>query len=366
MRHRLGLIGTLLGLLVAACSTGGTQPSTSALAPTTTTPVSTTAAPATSTTVPATTTTPSTTTTSSPTTTTTPENPRPFCSTDDAACLASSLHGDEWLTERVTGGTYGFIVRQIGGDTVASLNPEHAFYPASSVKVIHHLHAIRWITTEPNPEEASATAIPVYDDTCAGAGNARTEPLGDLLDLMMRLSDNPATNAVQDFFGLEALNLTAQAAGMDSTLLAHRFACGGPANDPANRSTVADLAGLYSGVGSEALVDAVGVDLLRSFMLQDHWPALDRVITEEAGDLDVDVDAFTAATELIYKAGWWETNLSVGSLLTLPECAGAPQYAAAAFVDAADAVTDGFNVADVIPEVLRTEIRKAVEACAEQ
>lgn len=74
------------------------------------------------------------------------------------------------------------------------------------------------------------------------------------------------------------------------------------------------------------------------------------------------LEAFRAGMSLIYKAGWWETNLSVAGLLRLPACPGDPPwaYAFAVFVDEADAVAAGFEVSEVVPVVLAAEIRGAL------
>jgi len=366
MCRRLVVLIALGSLMAAACSSTGVEPLVTA--PTATTVASTTTARPATTTSTTTASTTTATTAPPPTTSTTvaPPPPGPACAPDDAGCATASLAGETWLAARVTGGTFGFAVIEVGGATTASLNPQHVFYPASSVKAIHHLHAVRWVTAQPEREDALDTPIPRYDDTCAGAGSGTAVPLRTLLDLMLIRPDNEATNAIQDFFGLEALNKTAGEAGMTDTLLAHRFACGGPANDPANASTAWDLASLYRAVASGVLIDRfTELALFTSFMLQNHWPSLDRVITEEAALLDVDPARFIADTSLIYKAGWWETNLSVGGLLEISSCEGVHSYAFGAFVDRADAVVGGFDIADVIPEVLRAEIGAALESYME-
>ena len=80
------------------------------------------------------------------------------------------------------------------------------------------------------------------------------------------------------------------------------------------------------------------------------------------------VEGFQEGIALLYKAGWWGTNLSIGGLLGLPavpcEAASPREYAFAVFVDGAVAVADGFEVSDVVAVVLRGEIRAALREWA--
>lgn len=287
----------------------------------------------------------------------------------DSQCAANSSAGAAYLQANVVGGTYGFRFFRVGGEVVASLNPEHAFYPASSIKVIQHLHAVRWAAAQPDPAQALTTPIPVYDDSCAGEGAFRAEPLGEVLAAMMMESDNQRANAVQDHFGRAAINATAtEVAGTTDTVLAHRFGCGGPANDPANRSTALDLSRVFEAIAGEEVLDAEGARTFAGLMLGPVWPSLESAVAAEGAALGIDleaVQAFGEALELHYKAGWWETSLSVGGLLRFPAapCAEAsPAYAFAVFVEGADAVAGGFDVSDVVAVVLREEIGAALLA----
>jgi hypothetical protein len=287
----------------------------------------------------------------------------------DSRCVANSSAGSAFLQASVVGGTYGFRFVRVGGEVVASWNPEHPFYPASSIKVLQHLHAVRWAAAQPDPAQALHTPIPVYDDSCAGEGTFHREPLGAVLAAMMIESDNQRANAIQDYFGRAAINATAaDVVGTADTVLAHRFGCGGPANDPANRSTAFDLSRIFERVAGEEALDAEGTRIFESLMLGSVWPSLESAVAVEGAALGLDpeaVEAFQAAIELHYKAGWWGTNLSIGGLLRFPPAPcerDAPEYAFAVFVDGADAVADGFDVSDVVAVVLREEIRTALLA----
>ena len=324
----------------------------------------------------------STTGTFAPTTTTLP--PEPISSTSTApvltrcppdasgACATNSAVGAAYLQANVTGGGYGFRFVRLGGEVVASLNPEEPFYPASSLKVLLHLHAVRWVAAQPDRTAALATPIPVCDNSCTGGGNCWTEPLSAVLTAMMVESDNRRANAVLEFFGFTAIEETiAGVVGATGTRLVHRFGCGGPANDPANESTALDLSRVFEQVAREDVLDAGAFATFTGLMLGPVWPSLASMVAEEgaAVGLDLeDIEAFRSAVGLSFKAGWWETNLSLGGLLTLPAgpCEGDPllQYAFAVFVSEAEAVADGFDVSDVVAVVLREELRAALQELA--
>jgi hypothetical protein len=296
-----------------------------------------------------------------------------YCPGSDVLCEANSAAGSTYLQTNVVGGTFGFRFVRVGGRVVGSLHPEQVFYPASSIKVLAHLHAVRWAAAQPDPAEALTTPIPVYSDSCTGEGASWTEPLAAVLAAMMIDSDNQRANAVLDYFGMEAVNTTAtEVVGTSDTVLAHRFGCGGPQNDPANQSTALDLSRIYERFALGDVLDAEAAGLFTSLMLGPVWPSFESAVIAEGEALGLEsemVEAFRAAIGLLYKAGWWGTNLSVGGLLRLPgaACEGDPprEYAFAVFVSGADTVADGFDVSDVVAVVLREEIRAALREVAD-
>ena len=220
----------------------------------------------------------------------------------------------------------------IDGPVLASLRSDEGFYPASSIKVLYLLEAMRWAGGRDDPAAALLTLLPVNTDGCGG-GQSSLETLDAVLRAMMQQSDNLRANAVGDFFGLRAINQTAHDLGGVSvaSIIAHRFACGGPANDPANRMTAADLAGVYERYGAGRLLDAASSARFASYFLGAETGVLDAVVAEEAAALGQPDLAgwFGSRVDLIYKAGWWETDLSVGGYAALPRRGCGAVYRAA-------------------------------------
>jgi hypothetical protein len=306
------------------------------------------------------------------TTTTAPSPVGNACPADAVpGCVENTAAGAAYLQAHVSGGGYGFHFVRLGGAVVGSLNPGEPFYPASSIKILHAIHAMRWAGSEPDLQAALLAPIPVYQDTCAGSGPSWTEPLSTVLRAMMVDSDNQRANAIQDYFGRDSLNQTATGVlDLTGTVLAHRLGCGGPANDPPNRSTALDLSRVYAQLGSGAVLTPDEFDALSALMLGPVWPSLQAAVRAAGADLGLDpatADAFLEGTRLLYKAGWWDTYLSVGAYLSFPApaCGGPrPDYAFAVFVDGADWVATGFDVSDLAGVVLRGEVRAALEAAA--
>ena len=303
-----------------------------------------------------------------PASSTTPPSVPAYCPQGAGACEANSAAAAAYLQAHVTGGSYGFRFVRLGGEVVASLHPEEPFYPASSVKVLLHLHAVRWVAAQPDRAAALATPIPVCDESCTGQGTCWTEPLSAVLSAMMVQSDNRRANAVLEYFSLAAIGETATAVvGTSGTRLVHRFGCGGPANDPANQSTALDLSRVFERVARDEVLDADAFATFAGLMLGPLWPSLASAVADEgvaAGLEPEEIEAFRSAVELSYKAGWWDNDLSLGGLLTLPAgpCEGdlPRQYAFAVFVSEADGVAAGFDVSDVAAVALRAEIRAAL------
>ena len=256
--------------------------------------------------------------------------PWPTC--DDhrlgASCTPVTRVAHDLLHAGTTGGAHGFVIKAVGGTVHAAVNADTGFYPASAIKLVHLVHSLEWIAGGGDP----ATPVAVYDDGCVGDGPGHDEPLGQLLAKMMLLSDNVAANAIQSHFGLEELAGTVGDAGMTGTRLVHGFGCGGPANDPANRTTSIDLVRLLEGA-----VDGSAVS-------PDQWPLAESLlvdVTAEAGFGPGD------GVRVLAKEGWYGTTLTIAGIAFVQTDAGDRTLVFAAFTDGAAAVAPAFTIAGV-------------------
>lgn len=166
-------------------------------------------------------------------------------------------------------GRYGGYINQVGPAAAStSLNASGVFEPASALKALHHLHAMRAVQAGddaltnsftyynyPNsPYNAStANACPIGSDETT-ANDITTDNLGEGLRKMMVNSDNRTTRGVVlRYGGLTPLNQTAATVGMSSTFLRQQMGCGydgGLRND----TTLVDLGKLYEGVHNGTLL----------------------------------------------------------------------------------------------------------------
>lgn len=176
-----------------------------------------------------------------------------------------------------TDGEVGYYLKQVDGPVVAAYRHTAVFYPASTIKVLEHLHAMRSVESGlvtlattlnvcPSAGATNCTDMPNSASTCndgsfcssAGVGgspNALT--LQNVLQRMMLFSDNEATNALQELFGNGtpsagriAMNQTARnVVGMSqATQLNHKFACCNITNASPNQLTLKDVGLLYEQV----------------------------------------------------------------------------------------------------------------------
>jgi hypothetical protein len=245
----------------------------------------------------------------------------------DPSCESLNAMLTDRVAQEVAGGTVGWYVAEIGGPVVAAAEVATPFYPASAIKSVHLLHALRWAAA--NPDEAASVRIPAYADSCVAGGVNDPRSLEQLLTEMMVDSDNRSTNALQDFFGADALANTMSLVGMGDTAIHHKFGCGGPSNDPANTTTAKDLAGLYEAVWMGEVL-ATGRDGFFGAMI-------------DAPDL---IAGAAPPTHLYVKEGWYDTTLTAGGLLEITTGETSRQWVFALFVHEADSIEPDFSILD--------------------
>lgn len=166
-------------------------------------------------------------------------------------------------------GRFSSYFKRVDGEVLIDLNGAGTGETASTLKVLHLLHALRQV----HAGDALGSAFRYYDygpsptgqpkDACPDPayehpGWARETTLETGLDWMMSNSDNRTTRGVVLRYGgsYDPLNATAAAAGMVSTVLRHDIGCtywdfAQEILDPAgkrNDTSAADLARLYENV----------------------------------------------------------------------------------------------------------------------
>ena len=203
-----------------------------------------------------------------------------------------------------TGAT--FLVKEAGGVVLAARRADWSLYPASSIKALHLVHLL----TEAGDDVDSAFAsnVPLPADGCTGEGGVvGSETLGRLVEQMMIDSDNEAANAIQALVGLDGLAATAAAADMEDTAVYHGFGCGGPANEPANVSSTADLVRLYDA----ALAGDLLTEEARSRLLDELRDVTGDVV-DGAGDP-------LAGARVLVKGGWFGERRTIAGVALFDE-----------------------------------------------
>lgn len=239
----------------------------------------------------------------------------------------------EIMKPGVQNAAFGFYLKEVGGPVYAALQSEKTFEPASAIKVLHLLHAVRAVRagdvswTEPitwwvRPSDpARYPGDPDYKDDkdkCAYTNDGSailsmpyTDPLGDvILKQMMQQSDNRTTDAVLNRFGMAAINATAKnVVGMAHTQINHRIGCpakASPSPFKNNQLTLHDAGLLYEGVANGSLL---GTGIYRDYFyasmlnLASDWK---QVVYEEAASLGKSqaiADAFLAEMKTAVKGG---------------------------------------------------------------
>lgn len=281
-----------------------------------------------------------------------------------------------------TDGHTGHYLKQVGGSVQAGLEDDFVFEPASSIKALIGLHAMREVDAgHANLNQLVNVYAATPNSSCPSNTIIGTETLGNAIYNMLEFSDNQRTKAVINAFGFSAINQTAATVGMGSTHLNHYPGCGGPV---ANELTLDDAGVLYEGIANGNLLS----DSSRTALYQ-RMPELAgdftgihsqlmTLVDQEAASLRLSASAISQyKSRLIthYKAGGY-TLCGTGTCLEYRSVAGSAEvprctifgalsvnYVWGIFIDGATsaaAADNTFNSAKVEP--LREPIRAALSS----
>ena len=280
------------------------------------------------------------------------------------------------LGQNQTGGNYGLYVKQVNGSSQAELQKDFIFEPASTIKAVHHIHAMRQVAlgnialTTNVPWFTVSSNIASPKDGCPSDLGGAVDDLQVGLKAMMETSDNRWTQAMRVRFGEANLNTTAQALGMNDTLLQHRIGCAGDAIAEPNGLTLLDLGKLYEAVANGYLLTNANRNTFYSLMSDSLGSDLTAIIDQEAAALGLNnsaINSFKASVDTAAKAGKYglngETYTSIGGWIKLPFESGGvvtyKEYVFGVFFNQADSVTG--SVWTYRAELLREQIRAALQ-----
>jgi hypothetical protein len=180
---------------------------------------------------------------------------------------------------KITGGAYGFELRQAGGPVLAALQSDLQFEPASSMKVLYHLHTLRarqagsvtdstavTYRYKNTPDVNSSTEAGICPDAASLTASTNLQTADQR---MMWASDNRMTRAITDRFGRSTiLSQTGGAVGLTGTVLQHNIGC--PTATTHNFTTLTDLSRIYDrAYVTTPLLNATHRPLFRNRMLND-------------------------------------------------------------------------------------------------
>ncbi len=197
-------------------------------------------------------------------------------------------------------GPWGFYLKKVGGAELLTLGEDNVFEPASMIKIVHAVTAMRDIqlnaTTKDTlrtwnvlpgessryPSEPNYRTTTTTDnddaDVCAYNSNGTlnsTIPYSDKLGTVivrqtLEQSDNRTTDALTRYYGFTGLNNTASLAGMTNSKINHRIGCNAASSPQPlthNRLTLTDAGKIWEKVQNGTLLDATHRELLYEYAI---------------------------------------------------------------------------------------------------
>ena len=214
--------------------------------------------------------------------------------------------------------SYGVYLKQVGGSEVLGLDESFRYEPASAIKVLYLLYAMRQVQAGqdalgsdfvyyPDPSDPNNPGV-CPDPAWETPGNAVHITLGQALTGMMQVSDNRFTRGMALRYGITNVDGYAHTIGMASTHLRQdRIGCLF-VNGVRNETTGVDIGSLYEQVADGSLLAPSNASTFFGFMLGGAVAAsspLGNVVAQEAAKAgkSADVSGFIAGMSYHEKAG---------------------------------------------------------------
>jgi len=276
-----------------------------------------------------------------------------------------------------TDGHGGVFLKRANGAELAYINGDRPHEPASTLKTLHLLEAMRQVqigtTTLASTYRTYTAGGPLSCPT--GSGAYVDESLTSTLNAMMQVSDNLRTRTVTDNFGgFAQLNSRAGVLGMASTQVNHHIGCG----LPANATTLRDIGRIHEQVVAGYLGNQR--DAFYARMSQNYQGGgfaggrVGVVINEEANSIGVSSAqraAFLEGFQIRWKGGSYDVNNrffhSWGAYVAIPFVVGnaiqTREYVLGSFVADATVESQAINTINLAAsEALRDELRAALQS----
>ncbi len=295
-----------------------------------------------------------------------------------------------YFEDRVSEGVYGFLLKEVGGSTLASLNPDYEFHPASMLKILHATYAIDRCAAGLDSLTSNCPTPSNCNSTCPDSGGCATmnQTLEAAMTGMLVASDNLDTKGVENRYGRATLNTYADTTlGLDSTQINTTLGCFCVTSTTKNDMTCRDGVSIYEQIANGSLFNQTWQDTLYDIMINledygwDDYPTLNAVINSEATATNLtstEISDFKSWVRFAHKAGGStcdDTGLSastVGGWASIPfkEYTGPffgwmiipHEYTMTLFInDFID--TPGSSAAGTgKEEILREQVREALES----
>jgi beta-lactamase class A len=189
-----------------------------------------------------------------------------------------------------------YRIAKAGGEVLASRGADEPFYAASTVKLAVLVAAARALEAGEVTLDTELTSTNTFASQVPGAAPYRIEPddldqgmpspgtpmpLSDVLERMVVVSSNEATNMVVELVGLDAVNRALADAGATVSVFGRKYSdLEAEALGATHRTSAADLVALMSGVVTGKLAGARWTAYMTELLGRQH----DRLLTGTVPD----------------------------------------------------------------------------------